>query len=178
MASEETLPLTRAECSGFDALTINIHTIKNEWLENVNINEHRRQSDNLVASLWQNIPQGRLAADRPDYAELDEHDTATTDDAEPDEEEKLEEEKTILIDDEDAEEDESTSDFEVDNVDSDDASITGSEMSGLMRMRENGGDNVESDEDVVSEYENSDEDEGEDEDDDGDDDGDDEQAFS
>jgi hypothetical protein len=74
--------------------------------------------------------QGRLAADRPDYAESDEHDTATTDDAEPDEEEKLEEEKTILIDDEDAEEDESTSDFEVDNVDSDDASITGSEMSG------------------------------------------------
>jgi hypothetical protein len=45
-------------------------------------------------------------------------------------------------------------------------------------MRENGGNNVESDEDVVSEYENSDEDEGEDEDDDGDDDGDDEQAFS
>lgn len=148
MASDETLRLTRAECSSFQELATNVYAT-NDWLENVNINEYRRRSANLVASLWKDIPQvlstiefliahwltklyrqGRLAADRPDYAESDGHDTATTSDAEPDEEEKLKVEKTILIDDEDAEEDESTGDFEVDNEDSDDASITGSEMSG------------------------------------------------
>ncbi|KAK7210247.1 hypothetical protein V2G26_017425 [Clonostachys chloroleuca] len=129
MASDETLRLTRAECSSFQELATNVYAT-NDWLENVNINEYRRRSANFVASLWKDIPQGRLAADRPDYAESDGHDTATTSDAEPDEEEKLKVEKTILIDDEDAEEDESTGDFEVDNEDSDDASIAGSEMSG------------------------------------------------